>query len=78
MAKKELLPKEHEVESLTLVKVETDYRNKLVKYFYNLRVSDIAEELIIESEDKIEDVVGKKFSYKLDKNSNDIIDFEFE
>jgi hypothetical protein len=78
MAKKELLQKEHEVESVTLVKVETDYRNKLVKYFYNLRVSDIAEELIIESEDKIEDVVGKKFNYKLDKNSNDIIDFEFE
>ena len=78
MSNKKLLPKQHEVESATLLKVETDYSNKLVKYFYTLKVSGIDEELIIETENKIEEVVGKKFSYKLDVNTNDVIDFDFQ
>jgi hypothetical protein len=78
MAKRELQPKEHIVESITLVKMENDYVNRNVKYFYTIKVSDINEELILETNDKLEPVVGKKFSYKLDKNTNEIIDFDFE
>lgn len=78
MAKKELQSKEHIVESITLVKMENDYVNRNVKYFYTIKVSDINQELILETNDKLEPVVGKKFSYKLDKNTNEIIDFDFE
>lgn len=74
MAKKKL---EHIVEKLTLIKVEMNYSNKSKKYIYSLVVSDLPEDLIIESDFEIKDVVGSKFEYNYDKNSNEISDFMF-
>lgn len=74
MAKKKL---EHIVEKLTLIKVESNYSNKSKKYIYSLEVSDLPDDLIIESESEIKDVVGCKFEYNYDKSSNEISDFMF-
>lgn len=74
MAKKKL---EHIVEKLTLIKVEMNYSNKSKKYIYSIQVSNLPDELIIESDSEINDVVGTKFEYNYDKNSNEISDFMF-
>ena len=62
---------------MTLIKVESNYSNKSKKYIYSLEVSDLPEDLIIESDLEINDVVGCKFEYNYDKSSNEISDFMF-
>jgi hypothetical protein len=70
--------KEHIVNSIKLLKVENSYSTRQQTYTYSVMIEGFEDEFIIDSNSKIEDVVGMKFSYKINKETNDIIDFMFD
>jgi hypothetical protein len=57
--------KKHIVESIELVKFEKSFRaDKVDKYFFNLKLSDIDDYLLLESEFMLDNlVVGRQVSY---------------
>jgi hypothetical protein len=59
--------KQHIVESIDLIKYEKSFRSdKKDKFFYNLKLSDIDDLLLLETEYKLDNlIVGKKVSYVL-------------
>lgn len=71
--------KKHIVESIELIKIEKTFRaDKTDKYFFNLKLSDIDDLLILESEFMLDNlIVGSKVSYVID-DENVITNLLFE
>jgi hypothetical protein len=69
---------EKKIESINLIKVEKNYRpGATPKYFYNIKLSGIKEELLLETQYVLQaGLVGRKMSYQLD-DENIVKNFEF-
>jgi len=63
------------IEDISLIKIERKYNSGHKEtYYYNLKVSDIDELLLIETNDPLpKDIIGSKFKFNKDKT--EIIDF---
>jgi hypothetical protein len=66
------------IEDITLIKIERKYNSGHKEtYFYNLKVSDIDELLLIQTNEPLSnDIVGSKFKYKFNKDKTEIIEFD--
>jgi hypothetical protein len=69
---------EKKIESITLIKVEKTYRpGGQPKYFYNIKLSGIKDELLLETYYILEaGLVGRKMTYQLD-DENIVKNFNF-
>jgi hypothetical protein len=69
---------EKKIESITLIKIEKTYRpGGQPKYFYNIKLSGIKEELLLETQYSLQNgLVGRKMTYQLD-DENVVKNFEF-
>ena len=69
---------EKKIESINLIKVEKNYRpGSTPKYFYNIKLSGIRQELLLETQYVLEaGLVGRKITYQLD-DENIVKNFEF-
>jgi hypothetical protein len=65
------------IEAFTLIKIEKKYNTgKKQTYYYNLKVSDIDDLLLIEIDEPLSnDIIGSKFKYKFNKDKTEIIEF---
>lgn len=66
------------IEDVTLIKIEMKYNtgNKQT-YFYNLKISDIDELLLIETTEALnKDLVGTSFKYKFNKDKTKLLEFD--
>jgi hypothetical protein len=63
--------KKHKIESIELIKFQKSFRKDYNnKYFYNIKLSDIEELLLLESEFRLDAIViGKKVSYLLNEDN---------
>lgn len=73
-----LLEMNNKIENIKLLKIEKSYINKKTRYVYSIKFSNIEEDLILESDNKLDNIVGLEFKYKLDDMTNEVIDFKFE
>jgi len=66
------------IEDITLIKIERKYNSGHKQtYFYNLKVSNIDDLLLIETNEPLSnEIIGSKFKYKLNKDKTEIIDFD--
>jgi hypothetical protein len=65
------------IEAFTLIKLERKYNTgKKQTYYYNLKISDIDDLLLIEIDEPLSNnIIGSKFQYKLNKDKTEIIEF---
>ena len=65
------------IEAFTLIKIERKYNiAKKQTYYYNLKISDIDDLLLIELDEPLSNnIIGSKFKYKLNKDKTEIIEF---
>lgn len=71
--------KKHIIESVTLIKVERDYKaGSTPKYYYDIKFSDMEETLVFETRENFNafSLIGNKVTYTLDSDNN-VIDFQF-
>jgi hypothetical protein len=71
--------KKHIIESVTLIKVERDYKaGSNPKYYYDIKLSDMEQSLIFETREDFNafSLIGNKVTYTLDSDNN-VIDFDF-
>lgn len=63
---------EKTIQDIKLLKVEKDYKpGSTPTYFYNLKLSGIKKELLLETKYLLDaGIVGKKITYTLDENNN--------
>ena len=66
------------IEDVTLIKIERKYNaGSKETYFYNLKVSDIDELLLIETTEPLtSSLVGTSFKYTFNEDKTKLIDFD--
>ena len=66
------------IEEITLIKIERKYNSGHKQtYFYNLKVSDIDELLLIETTEPLNSsLVGTSFKYTFNKDKTKLVDFD--
>jgi hypothetical protein len=66
------------IEDIKLIKIERKYNTaKSQIYFYNIKVSNIDELLLIETEQPLSpDIVGASFKYKFNRDKTKLLDFD--
>jgi hypothetical protein len=66
------------IEDITLIKIERTYNTgKKQTYFYNIKISDIEELLLIETDEPLNsDIIGATFKYKFNKDKTELLDFD--
>lgn len=66
------------IEEVTLIKIERKYNTGAKQtYYYNIKVSDIEELLLIETTEPLSsNIVGSSLKYKFNKDKTELIDFD--
>jgi len=70
----------HKINNIELVKIEKPVNKNIpYKYFYNLLLEGIDDNLVIETHLRInsDELIGCSIKYELDKNTNEVSKFEF-
>jgi hypothetical protein len=66
------------IEDITLIKIERTYNTGSKQiYYYNLKVSDIDELLLIETTEPLtSSLIGISFKYKFNKDKTKLLEFD--
>jgi hypothetical protein len=66
------------IEEVTLIKIERKYNTGAKQtYYYNIKVSDIEELLLIETTEQLNsDIIGSSLKYKFNKDKTELLDFD--